>query len=102
MTREDGASSCARRPRAVPAGRKTYRSADPAYVHGLADRTYRFTLGTSGSGETIRRLAHAFAQTAGGGPTVRPVIVSGVIMMNRLRVPSAHGTGPSVHSEVNV
>jgi hypothetical protein len=33
---------------------------------------------------------------------VRPVIVSGVIMMNKLRVPSAHGTGPSFHNEVNM
>jgi hypothetical protein len=30
------------------------------------------------------------------------VIVSGVIMMNMLRVPWAQGTGPSFHSELNV
>ena len=61
---------------------------------------------SSDSGRQLRAQLRATARVRGqstkGARTARPVIVSGVIMMNKLRVPSAQGTGPSFHSEVNV
>src|SRR6188472_3199229 len=46
--------------------------------------------------QRVRRSADL--QSANGARTTRPVIDSGVIAMNRLRVPLAQGTGPSFHN----
>ena len=36
-----------------------------------------------------------------GRPTARPLILCGLISMNRFRTPSAHGTGPVSQAEVS-